>query len=229
MLFLLKAELSYYKWLYVLCILITLLLNIALTADGKWIEAQGDFPGLRVIWLGIGIIVLFFTILFNKKNGRLRLQTSLPMSNFKLAIIRWIPFMLFWLALIFILIVFYILNYKAAPDSQWSSNLISISGIIILINSVPILYSDLYSTYYKNSEKIIMISIWSILWIVYITINIIFSTYFDELSPNFFVSTRHSITEIYTSLEITLINLLLGLLLFFITILSFKRRKLYFE
>ena len=226
---LLKAELIYYRWLYITCILFTILLNIALTIDSKWIEAQGDFPGLRVIWLGLGIIVLFFTIFFNKKSGRLRVQITFPISKFKLAIVRWFPFIFFWAILIFILIFFYISNYKSFPDIRWLSNIVGITGVIFLVNSIAILYSDLYNTYYKNSEKIIIMFIWSLLWIVYIGLNILFSTYFDELSPVFFSSARHSLIEIYTSPETTVANFGFGLLLFFLTILSFKNRKLYLE
>ena len=59
MLKLLKSELQYFKWLYILSLLFVIFVNLGMTIDGRWIEAQDDFPGLRIIWLGIGIVVLF--------------------------------------------------------------------------------------------------------------------------------------------------------------------------
>jgi hypothetical protein len=59
-----KSEIEYFKWLYILSILFVIVVNFGLTIDERWIEAQGDFPGLRIIWLGVGIVVLFFALLF---------------------------------------------------------------------------------------------------------------------------------------------------------------------
>ena len=81
---LVKSEMEYYKWLLILSCTLVLLINIALTIDNRWIEAQGDFPGLRVIWFGVGIVVLFFTILFNRKSGRLRTKNLLLYQTLKL-------------------------------------------------------------------------------------------------------------------------------------------------
>jgi hypothetical protein len=226
---LLRTEIKYFKWLYVLSLLFVFIVNIGITLDGRWIEAQNDFPGLRIIWIGAGIIVLFFTVLFNKKSGRLRTHKTAPIPNNQIAIVRLLSFVGFWTLLLTILLVFYIINLGSIPNLNWILNLLSITGIMFMINSIPILYSDFYSTYFKTSEKMIIMMFWSTIWIVYISLNVIFSRYFDFISQQFFASTRKSLMELYSTTETTLINLTIGITLFLFSIYTFRKRKLYLE
>ncbi|MBU1798021.1 MAG: hypothetical protein KKF21_06545, partial [Bacteroidetes bacterium] len=91
---LVKTEIEYFKMLYILSLASVVAVNLGLTIDDRWVEAQNDFPGLRVIWIGISIVVFFFTLLFNRKIGRLRNNILLPLSNIKTAISRLIPFIM---------------------------------------------------------------------------------------------------------------------------------------
>jgi hypothetical protein len=226
---LLKTEIEYFRWLYILGLLFVIIVNIGITIDGRWIEAQNDFPGLRVIWLGVGIVILFFAILFNRKSGRLRTQKLSPLTNSQIAAVRLLAFVFFWLCLIIILTLFYIINFYALPEISWIMNLLSISGIMFLINSIPVLYSDFYSTYFNRYEKIMIGVFWSILWLIYISLNTIFMTYLDFLSPEFFNNAREMLKDIYFTPEITLINIMIGTFLFVFSIHTFKKRKLYLE
>jgi hypothetical protein len=226
---LVKSELIYYKWLFILSFLLIILINIGLTFDNRWIEAQGDFPGLRVIWLGVGIVVLFFTILFNRKSGRLRTKALLPISNYKLGLSRWISFLFFWFVLISVLLIFYLINYDGTLNQNWATNLISITGVILIINSIPILYSDFINTYFKKWEKAIVGLLWIIIFFQYISLNIIFSTYLDFLAPEFMFNSRETITNLYFTNIITFGGVVWGLTMFLSTIYTFKKRKLYLE
>ena len=226
---LVQSEIMYFRWLYIISMAVVLIINTGLTIDGKWIEAQDDFPGLRVIWMGVGIVVLFFAILFNRKSGRLRTNKLVPLSNLQVSLARLIPFILFWISLMIILLFFYLINFAASPTINWVVNLISISGIMLLINSIPILYSDFYSTYFTRKSKILIILFCSILWIIYIWMNVIFMTYLDFISPEYFIETRETIKELYFTPTTTIINILLGCLMFFLSILTFKKRKFYLE
>jgi hypothetical protein len=208
---------------------VVVVVNIGLTIDNRWVEAQHDFPGLRVIWFGIGIVVLFFVLGFNRKSGRLRVQMMTPISQLELAWVRMLAFIYFWLALIFILMLFYFINFNDLPNKSWLTNIISISGIIFLINSIPLLYTDFYSTYFKKSEKALMLMFWGILWIIYIFMNTVFLSYIDFISPEFFMEARLTLTDLYFSKGAVLINVVLGFGLFFMSIETFKRRKLYLE
>lgn len=229
MLKLLKTEIEYYRWLYILSIAVVIIINFGLTIDNHWIEAQDDFPGLRIIWMGVGIVVLFFALLFNRKSGRLRNQILIPLSHFQLALVRLLAFVIFWTILSLILIIFYIINFGELPTQSWLLNLLSISGIIFLINSIPLLYSDFYSTYFRKSEKIIIGIFWGILWIIYILMNIIFATYLDFISPDFFENTRQLLTNLYFTDGAMLTNVLLGFGLFLLSIFTFNRRKQFLE
>jgi hypothetical protein len=226
---LLKTEVEYFRWLYILGLLVVIIINTGLTLDGKWIEAQDDFPGLRVIWLGVGIVVLFFAILFNRKSGRLKNQMMLPLNHPQLAIVRMLAFIVFWTALISILILFYMLNFGNLPSQTWLTNLLSISGIIFLVNSIPLLYTDFYSTYFSTRDKFFIMIFWWILWIIYVLMNSIFMTYLDFISPEFFSDAREKLTDLYFTAEVTAINVILGFGFFFLSILTFKKRKLYLE
>jgi len=226
---LLKSEIEYFKWLYILSLAFVIIINLGLTIDRRWIESQNEFPGLRIIWLGIGIVVFFFQILFNRKSGRLRIQKLIPVSDIGTAAVRLLAFIGFWICLSAILITFYIFNFSDLPNKNWLINLMSISGIMFLINSIPILYSDFYNTYLKKTEKIIMGAFWSLLWIIYLSLNVIFFTYMDPISPSFFASAREKLTALYFTPEATIINVILGLSLFFISIVTFRNRKLYLE
>jgi len=197
--------------------------------DNRWIEAQGDFPGLRIIWLGIGIVVLFATLLFNRKSGRLRNSILLPLSNIQLALARVVPFILFWVALSFLLIVFYFININTFPTSDWILNLISLTGVILLINSIPVLNTDFYSTFFSKRSRIILGVSWAILWITYIELNLIFSTYIDFISPVFFEISRETLKELYLSRITTIISIVVGGLLFFGSLFTFSKRKLFLE
>lgn len=227
--YLLKTEISYFKWLYIFSLAFVIIVNFGLTIDGRWIEAQGDFPGLRIIWMGVGIVVLFFAILFNRKSGRLKTHKLIPLTNLQLSLVRLLAFIGFWCCLLIILFCFYIFNFNSFPTQNWMINLVSITGIIFLINSVPILYSDFYSTYFTKKEKFLIGVFWSILWIIYITLNIIFMTYLDFLSPDFFVTTRETLTYIYFTPQVTIFNIIVGFSLFFLSLFTFRRRKLYLE
>ena len=226
---LIRTEIQYFRWLYILSILFVIIVNFGLTIDGRWVEAQNDFPGLRIIWLGIGIVVLFFALLFNKKSGRLKNQISLPLTNSQISFARLIPFILFWIALLLILVFYYILNNNSLPPSNWILNLISLTGIILLIDSIPILYSDFYNTYFGRKNKILLGVFWSILWIIYIILNSIFATYFDFISPQFFESSRAILTELYFSDATIIINITIGVVFFFGSIITFQKRKLFLE
>lgn len=226
---LVKAEISYFKWLYILCLTFVIIINLGLTIDERWIEAQNDFPGLRIIWLGIGIVVLFFTLLFNRRSGRIRTKNLLPISNLQLGLSRWISFFIFWILILLILVIFYLINFNGVLNSNWFENLITISGIIIFINSIPILYSDFYSSYFKRWEKIIIGMLWIFLFAQYISLNIIFSVYFDFLAPEFIQSSRRTITSLYFQDSYTIASILLGILMFLATVFTFRKRKLYLE
>lgn len=224
-----KSEIEYFRWLYIFSIAVVIIINFGLTLDGRWIEAQDDFPGLRVIWLGVGIVVLFFAILFNRKSGRLQKKMLLPVSTLQIGLARILAFTLFWLTLSLVLILFYLLNFQDLPDINWIVNFLSITGIILLINSIPLLYSDFYSTYFGKKEKFLMRVFWSILWLIYIFLNIIFADYFDSISPTFFEETRKTLSDIYFSSEITILNITVGTLIFTSSLVTFKNRKLYLE
>lgn len=226
---LVKTEIKYFKWLYILSLLFVIIVNVGLTIDNRWIEAQNDFPGLRIIWLGIGMVVLFFALGFNRKSGRIRTQMMIPITKLELAWVRMLAFIGFWLALILILMLFYLINFNDLPNKSWLTNLISISGIIFLINSIPLLYSDFYSTYFRKSEKAVMLMFWGILWITYVFMNTVFLSYLDFISPEFFTEMRLALTDLYFSKGAVLINIIFGFGLFFMSIETFKRRKLYLE
>ena len=226
---LVKTEIEYYKWLYILSIMLVIIINIGLTIDGRWIEAQNDFPGLRIIWWGVGIVVLFFALLFSRKSGRLRNQMLLPISRLQISSARLTAFILFWTVLIIVLIVFYMINFSSFPDKNWLLNLISVSGIVLIINSIPLLYSDFYSTYFEKNEKILIGIFWSILWIIYISLNIIFATYFDFISPEFFCEARNTLTELYFTGSAPIINIILGISIFSLSVFTFKKRKIYLQ
>ena len=226
---LVKSEIEYYKWLYLISLFVVIIINIGLTIDNKWIEAQNDFPGIRVIWMGVGIVVLFFALLFNRKSGRLRTKILLPLSHLKFALARLSAFLVFWCILFLILLLFYIYNFRSFPTFSWLINFASITGLLFLINSIPVLYSDFYSTYFKKSEKFVIGAFWGILWIIYVWMNVIFMTYLDFISPEYFVSTRETLKEIYFSVETTLFNIIIGLSLFLLSTYTFKKRKLYLE
>jgi len=226
---LLKTEIEYFKWLYILSILFIFIVNLGITLDGRWIEAQNDFPGLRVIWIGAGIVVLFFTVLFNKKSSRLRTQKIAPIPDNQIAFVRVLSFVGFWIFLLTILFLFYLINFGYFPNLNWILNLLSITGIMFLINSIPILYSDFYSTYFKISEKIIIITFWSVILVIYISLNVIFIRYLDFISPQFFVSTRKTLMELYSTTEVIITNFFIGILLFSFSIYTFRKRKLYLE
>jgi len=227
--YLLKTEICYFKWLYIICLAFVILINMGITLDGRWIEAQGDFPGLRIIWLGVGIVVLFFTILFNRKSGRLRYHRLVPISNSNLALIRWLAFVVFWLVLLIVLITFYLINFDGNLNENWFVNLLSLSGIMFTINSIPILYSDFYSSYFKTKEKMIIGIIWVIFWVFYMSLNVIFITYLDFLAPELLASGRQTITNLYFTTEVTFGNVIIGILMFLATIYTFRNRKLYLE
>ncbi len=226
---LIKTEIRYYKWLYILSIALVVLINFGLTIDNRWIEAQADFPGLRVIWIGISIFVLFATLLFNRKSGRLRNQVLLPLSNMQMAVARLIPFILFWLTLSLILVLSYIININSIPASDWILNLISLTGVILLINSIPILNTDFYSTFFSKRSKFILGVVWAIIWISYIEINAIFSTYIDFISPEVFENSRETIKALYLSGITTIISIVVGVSFFFGSIITFSKRKLFLE
>jgi len=226
---LIKTEIIYYRWLYILSIALVILINFGLTMDNRWFEAQSDFPGLRIIWLGISIFVLFATLLFNRKSGRLRNQVLLPLSNLQMAVARVIPFILFWLTLSLILVLFYILNINSFPTNDWIQNLISLTGVILLINSIPILNTDFYSTFFSKRGRIILGIAWAIIWISYIELNAIFSTYIDFIAPEFFENSRETIKALYLSGITTIISIVVGVSFFFGSIITFSKRKLFLE
>lgn len=224
-----KSEMKYFKWLYILSIVLVIIINFGLTIDGRWIEAQNDFPGIRSIWLGTGIVVLFFTILFNRQSGRIRNNMLLPISIKHLAIIRYMGFVIFWIALLIILTIFYFINFNETPTQNWILNLVSITGIILLVNSMPVLNSDFYSTYFSKKSKITLGIIWGVFFVIYIVLNSIFLTYLDFISPELFARSREALKVLYFSNSIILTNLLLGLSMFASTIITFQKRKLYLE
>lgn len=226
---LIKSEIEYYKWLYILSTILVVVINFGLTIDNRWIEAQNDFPGVRSIWLGVGIVVLFFTALFNRSSGRLRNYTLIPISLRNLSIVRITSFLIFWIVLLIILTTFYLINFKSVPTINWLSNLLSITGLILLINSFPILNTDLYSTYFSKRSKIILGIIWGITFIIYIALNFIFIGYLDFIAPELFEFSRNTFKVLYFSNAFIIANLLFGLTLFAYTIITFQKRKLYLE
>ncbi|MBU0476175.1 MAG: hypothetical protein KKF62_18670, partial [Bacteroidetes bacterium] len=124
---------------------------------------------------------------------------------------------------------FYIININSFPTVNWLLNFLSLTGIILVINSIPIFYSDFYSTYFSKKSKIYMMLFWIILWTIYILMNIIFATYFDFISAEFFARSRVELAKIYFSDFAPQIYILLGVVLFFGSIFTFNRRKIFLE
>jgi len=60
-------------------------------------------------------------------------------------------------------------------------------------------------------------------------INLNFMTYVDFISPEFFSEAREALTNLYFTKEGILFNIGLGISMFFLSIITFKKRKLYLE
>ncbi len=74
---LIKTEVEYYRWLYFLSITLIIVVDVGLTINNRWIEAQNEFPGLRIIWIGISIAFggfLFVSSLYTFNKRKLYLE-----------------------------------------------------------------------------------------------------------------------------------------------------------
>jgi hypothetical protein len=225
----LKAEIEHNKYYLLPGLLFVFILQVILVISGDWNESQNDFPGLRVIWFSLSIFIVFLYLLSFRKDKRLRIHTMLPINPRKIASVRISVFILFWIVLILILFLFHLINQGQFPGPAWIYNILTLTGLVFIINSLPYFSQDIFNIYFSKKSRVLLSIALILCSIIYIILVLMITPYFDTIDPQFFNSYRNTVQKVYFSPAVTIISPITGITLLIASLFLFNRRKSYLE
>lgn len=225
----LKAELSYNKYVLVIPYGVVLYVIIANVSQG-WSNVELNLPGVRAMMVVAAAVIFLFSIVTFFKEKRERYFTLLPLSIRQIGISRLLFLITVWLSFI---LLFWISTLTVTPYQLstilWGT--LSLTGFILMANAYIFIHRDLKFCSSGKFQKIlitffypIMIIIGYLLWYLLFAVPVPYFEFFKPLN-----TLNEEFSNISTSLMGFSIFIVLGMSFTVLSVFVFKRRRSYLE
>ncbi|MFQ5753055.1 MAG: hypothetical protein ACE5HI_13775 [bacterium] len=222
---LLKAEIAYNKTFLVLGFILFLTLFVIVVVWGK---AEHFVRDVSIALWAATLFGRFSGEIEKTRSKRIRYHTIMPLAVRDIGITRVVFTVLYWVSIILLFLISLLLvkSHWLGIDALWA--LLPINGLILLGYAGFIIYSDLKSYLMKKSEKIILHTVW---FLTVLAGYFLLYYYMDFLGlfthADFF--NREDFVGLYFSTSGVFILNLIALVLSYLSVELFVRRKAYLE
>lgn len=170
-------------------------INIILIIVGRWNEAQGDFPGLRSVWISASI--LFMTLIAYKfrKENRYRMIIPLPVSQLSFYIFRTVT-LFGYTGLLFVLLILFdlLMNKPELLFAQFVGH-VKLLLFIFIICILPIISQNYYCKFKASMPRRLYI-----IFIIFVALSFLLSSFaFTSIGENYFPAVAEILTFFYKS------------------------------
>ncbi len=223
---LIKSEFAYYKYLLIFLSMFFFIVSIVFLMWGAK-DLEDSVPAYQMSLIAVFLVVWGFRFTILQKEKRDRIHKSLPLSDGTIACYRVFSLPLYWLLLsiIFILCNLLVQGIMGIFPLFWF--LLSLTGFILAINAAPLLQRDLQHIFMAKYQRSLIALVWACLFVSFYLI------FYFLIIPlkNFglFSDQKVYFQESMSSADYSLAFLCVGLLMSFVNVLLFKKRKVYTE
>lgn len=221
-----KSELFYYKNILIVVSTFIISLNtVFILYGGDSIEKA--VPALRVSCFAFTIILFVYRIITLAKENRDKIFASLPIDRKDAGLARVVFVPLFWAFSILLFFISNIIVQNSVFISGIVSEVISITGIVLILNALAIIFLDLINFGYTKKQKIVVQSAGILFGIITYAIFILIIPLSDSFESASLQNMKSNIQGTYQSILSGIFLLGTGILLSALSAGIFANRKTY--
>jgi len=226
---LVKADIQYNWPIFFIAGALALILLIVIGIIMEWPDQDQDLPGTRLLLMAIAAFAFFVRILRMMGEKRDRYHTLLPLSGTAIALSRLVSVICLWAACV-LLYWLTTLPIRPYPKEVIVFEMLAASGFVLMANALPYIQSDI-STHLRNSFQR---ALWMIVrtiavgagMVLFFTLNV---TQTSWRILRVFLPLKSQISPYLGSLLGSGLFLLAGIVLTWLSVHFFKKRKAFVE
>jgi hypothetical protein len=224
----LKAQLNYNKLVLIGCGFFSLAVIVPFIVQ-DWQDIDKSYPALRAALFAMTVIVFFSSFVRNVKEKRDHFFNKLPINVLQLGLIRLFFILLFW----FCLMVFVGIAFIIRPsifNGKILMDLLSQTGFIFSLIGIVFILKDLsYVLIFKKLKILIGVLNFIVILGCYLLFMLfIVSKNAMEISPSL-IPLKDGFNQFITSIAGSVVFMLLGMAMCFLSINVFSWRKTFIE
>jgi len=224
----LKAQIQYNKIVLIISYLIFLSIYISFVVQG-WQEMDNSFPALRAVLLAATAMLFLFNIVRLHREKRDRFHHTLSLRNWELGISRVLQIITFWFSLLFLVLFAFVLR-PSIFDLKTLWDLLSLTGFVLVMNAAPFIYRDLSYCFHAKSKKIVLVILYALMIMAGYLLFMLFVVSVESISlSNDLVLVKKGFSNFINTFIGALFFNLCGIILTWISLLVFSKRKTYTE
>ena len=226
---LIKTDFEYSKNVLIFIHLIMFAVWIPFVVQG-WKEMNNSYPALQAALVAATAILFLFRFVRVQKEKRERQNFLLPISTGKLAVSRLLLIGLFWLEVTVLMALAFLLH-PSIYRHEFVFGFLSLSGYMIAMNAAPFIFRDLRHSLFSK-RQIYWLSIgWTVaaFFGYAIFMLFVFSSNGMTLLPESFKLLKADFSGFIAGPTGAAIISLIGFSLSGVSVVLFKRRKMYTE
>jgi len=220
----LKAEYTYNNYTVITAFSLVMIISIIFLMWGGDQLAK-SVPAYRSVLVAAVMIVWMYRMMQLQKEKRDRIHILLPIPIGKISAPRVLFIILFWASILFLFIICNLIIQNPADFSPLLWRMCSLSGFVLLVNAVPFIQRDFIYTFLQKYQKVINNVIWIIVLILGFLLYNLFMMSTDKFGS--FSGSAIYFHKAASSVGFALLLLLIGVGFSFLSIIIFKRRKIY--
>lgn len=222
------AEYAYYKTVVITAYLFLLGVTISFMFWGLD-EIDNSFPAVKAVMMATAGSIFIFKAIKTYQEKRDRMLIILPYSTFQVGISRLLTLFIFWMSSLLIVLSCFLFK-PAHFELKILWNILSLSGFVFCLISVPFFYRDLIYCFDDKYNKITLTIIFTFIVIFGYSLFILFIVSAELMSLVQSLSLlKGEFTKFTESPLGAMLFILFGSLFMVLSTLIFKHRKSYVE
>jgi hypothetical protein len=224
----LKAQLNYNKLVLIGCFLFSLAVIVPFTIQ-DWQDIDKSYPALRAVFFAMTMIVFFSSFVRNVKEKRDRFFNKLPVNVWQLGLTRLTFILLFWICLMVFVGIAFIIR-PSIFDGKILLDLLSQTGFIFSLIGIVFILKDIpYVFIFKKLKLVIGVLNFIVILGCYLLFMLFIVTKNAmEISPSL-IPLKDGFNQFITSIAGSVIFMLLGMAVCFLSLNVFSWRKTFIE
>ena len=221
-----KSDFKYHKFVFIVPYVFVLAGLVANVVQG-WRQLELDFQGMRTVMAVATAFIMFFKIVTTIAEKRTRHNVLLPLKSWQIGLSRLLFAILIWATC---LILYWLATLTAQLYLQgiiiWDT--ISLSGLVLIANALVFIFIDVNYTRINKIQKILLMLLYPFLMFCVFIAFFIFGV--SEQSwkiTKFLLPYKADFSSFSATVIGALISLLIGIAATYVSIMVFKRRRMY--
>jgi hypothetical protein len=221
-----KADFKYHKFIFIVPCSWVLAGLVANLVQG-WRQYELDFQGMRTVMAVATAFIMFFKIVSTTREKRIRHNVLLPLKSWQIGLSRLLFTILIWSTF---LILYWLatLTTPLYPQGIIIWDTISLSGLVLIANALVFVFIDVNYTRINKIQKTLLALLYPFLVFSGFIAFFIFGV--SEQSwkiTKFLLPYKADFSSFSATVIGALISLLIGIAATYLSIMVFKRRRMY--